>query len=117
MKIQADTLYSSLSNEIRLRCLMLLQCEGELCVCELTHALALSQPMVSRHLALLRSDGLVQDRRAGQWIYYQINHGLESWAQEVLSITAAANKSRKPFKQDLSKLHSMADRPQALCCG
>ncbi len=117
MKILANTLFSAMSNEIRLRCLMLLQCEGELCVCEFTHALGLSQPMVSRHLALLRSDGLVQDRRAGQWIYYQINDELESWALQVLSVTAEANKRGKPFKQDLLKLNSMVDRPQALCCG
>ena len=32
---------------------MLIQSEGEVCVCELTHALQESQPKVSRHLALL----------------------------------------------------------------
>ena len=73
MKIDANSLFSALSNEIRLRCLVLLQLEGELCVCELTHALKLSQPMISRHLALLRDAGLVNDQRAGQWIYYQVN--------------------------------------------
>ena len=116
MKIEANTLFSSLSNEIRLRCLMLLQLQGELCVCELTHALNLSQPMISRHLALLRSNGLVSDRRAGQWIYYQINPELDEWARNVLDITAKANLDVQPFSQDLEILQEMPNRPGSACC-
>ena len=80
MNLTADTLFSALSHEIRLRSLLLMQAQGELCVCELTHALGLSQPMISRHLALLREAGLVSDRRAGVWIYYTINPALPDWA-------------------------------------
>jgi ArsR family transcriptional regulator len=116
MKIEANTLFSALSNEIRLRCLMLLQLEGELCVCELTHALALAQPMVSRHLALLREAGIVNDRRKGQWIFYSINPDLGSWAQAVLETTAEANKKKSPFYEDLTTLRAMPDRPGSGCC-
>lgn len=116
MNIDAITLYSALANEIRLRLLMLMQVNGELCVCELTHALGLSQPMISRHLALLRSDGLVNDRRAGQWIYYQINPELEDWAQSILATSAEANQDKAPFAQDLQSLTHMPNRPGAACC-
>ena len=58
MNLTAQSLFSALAHEIRLRSLLLLQAEGELCVCELTHTLGLSQPMISRHLALLREAGL-----------------------------------------------------------
>ena len=68
MTLDANTFFSALANDIRLRCLVLMQLQGELCVCELTHTLDLSQPMISRHLALLRETGLVQTRRAGQWM-------------------------------------------------
>ena len=116
MNIKANTLFSALSNEIRLRCLMLLQLQGELCVCELTHALDLSQPMVSRHLALLRNDGLVSDRRAGQWIYYQINQELDEWVRSILETTALANVDAVPFAEDLAVLQEMPNRPGSACC-
>ena len=116
MVIDSATLFSALSNEVRLRCLMLLQLEGELCVCELTHALELSQPMMSRHLALLRSSGLVEGRRAGQWIYYQINSELDDWAKQILKITAKENRGVEPFSTDLQLLKEMLDRPEAVCC-
>lgn len=116
MKINANTLFSALSNEIRLRCLMLLQLQGELCVCELTHTLNLSQPMISRHLALLRKNGLVSDRRAGQWIYYRINPGLEQWAMSILATAAEANSDKAPFCDDLNVLQDMPNRPGSACC-
>jgi ArsR family transcriptional regulator len=117
MTLDATQFYTALANEIRLRCLMLMQLEGELCVCELTHALDLSQPMMSRHLALLRNAGIVSDRRAGQWIYYQINSQLPEWAGAVLELTAQANRKRNPFNNDLQRLHGMSNRPDAACCG
>ncbi len=51
MSIDTKSLFQLLSDPTRLRCLLLMQVEGELCVCELTHALDLSQPKISRHLA------------------------------------------------------------------
>lgn len=116
MKIDTDTLFTALSNEIRMRCLMLIQREGELCVCELIHALALSQPMISRHLALLRDSDLVVDRRAGQWVYYSINTELDDWAKDILLATARANNDQSPFSDDLQTLSDMPNRPDAACC-
>jgi len=116
MNVKTKPLFAALSNEIRLRCLMLLQLQGELCVCELTHALDLSQPMISRHLALLRSDGLVIDRRAGQWIYYQINPELDKWVKNILDTTSLANQHVAPFNDDLEVLANMPNRPESSCC-
>lgn len=116
MKLDANTFFSALANEVRLRCLVLLQSQGELCVCELTHALELSQPMISRHLALLRDSGVVQDRREGQWIYYQINPALPEWMHEVLETTALANVRKDPFAADKRALCHMPNRPAAACC-
>ena len=118
MTIDPQSFFSSLANDIRLRCLMLLQLKGELCVCELTHALELSQPMISRHLALLRNNGLVSDRRAGQWIYYQIHPELDVWAKDILRTTAEANSNIQPYFRDLQMLSGMCNRPdESSCCG
>jgi ArsR family transcriptional regulator len=54
MNLEADTLFRLLVDTTRLRVVMLLQQAGELCICELTHTLDLSQPKISRHLSHLR---------------------------------------------------------------
>ncbi len=62
-------LFKALGDETRLRIVALLS-HGELCVCHLEEALRLSQPKVSRHLAILRMTGVVEHRREGSWVYY-----------------------------------------------
>jgi ArsR family transcriptional regulator len=95
----------------------LLQQEGELCVCELTVALDLSQPKVSRHLASLRQCGLLQDSRKGQWVYYQINQALPDWTIAILNDALAAVEPTALFKEDLSRLKQMENRPViTICC-
>lgn len=116
MTMTADTFFSALSHDVRLRSLILLQSQGELCVCELTHALGISQPMLSRHLALLREAGLVSDRRAGVWIYYAINPTLPEWARSVLGTSAEGVRDQPPFTSDLQTLQDMPNRPDASCC-
>jgi ArsR family transcriptional regulator, arsenate/arsenite/antimonite-responsive transcriptional repressor len=111
-----DNLFASLSNDTRLRCLMLLLRHDELCVCELTHALAISQPHVSRHLALLRESGLVADRRAGLWVYYRINPELPTWVTNVLREILGGVGELSPYAEDVRLLEAMPDRPDAPRC-
>lgn len=114
--IEANVFFSALSNEIRLRCLMLLGQEEELCVCEFTHALGLAQPAVSRHLALLREAGIVLDRREGLWIHYRLHPDLPQWAVEVLQLTAKGTAEQVPFSNDRKVLADMPNRPGAPRC-
>lgn len=111
-----DNLFASLSNEIRLRCLMLLLRHDELCVCELTHALAISQPYISRHLALLRASDLVSDRKAGQWVYYRINTDLPAWVANILNEIFIGVGEQSPYAEDARLLEAMPGRPDAPRC-
>ena len=61
----------ALSDKNRLRILKMLQAK-KMCVCELASALGITQPSVSRHLGILKSAGLVRDRKSGQWIEYAL---------------------------------------------
>ncbi len=65
-------LFKALSDSTRLRMLLLLLNHGELCVCDLMESLQIPQSTASRHLALLRSAGLVDGQRRGTWMYYQV---------------------------------------------
>ena len=109
--------FRALSDLTRLRILVLLASEGELCVCELTHALDEIQPKISRHLSQLRELGVVRDRRQGQWIYYRMNPDLPAWSREVLHAATAGIMSQSPFVEDLQALRDMAGRPNSACCG
>jgi len=109
--------FKCLSDETRLRCVTLLQKEGKLCVCELTAALDLSQPKISRHLASLRQCGLLRDNREGQWVFYQINPKLPDWTSLLLSDALLAVEATGAFKTDVQRLRQMENRPEtALCC-
>ncbi|AYA69485.1 ArsR family transcriptional regulator [Acinetobacter sp. WCHA55] len=77
--------FKCLADETRFNIVMLVVVNHELCVCDLTEKLKLSQPKISRHLALLRSSGLLQDRRQGQWVYYSLNPNLPTWCTDVLN--------------------------------
>ncbi|MGD9496387.1 MAG: ArsR/SmtB family transcription factor [Armatimonadota bacterium] len=46
--------------------------EGERCVCELQELVGSSMPTVSRHLAQMRSAGIVATRRDGNHIFYRL---------------------------------------------
>lgn len=44
---------------------------GEVCVCDLTAPLGLSQPTISHHLKVLLGVGLVDREKRGVWVYYR----------------------------------------------
>lgn len=46
--------------------------QGEFCVSELVERLAIDQPKVSHHLAILRSAGILRSRREGRHINYSL---------------------------------------------
>lgn len=64
--------FKALGDPVRLRLLSLIAARagGEVCVCDLTEAFALTGPTISHHLRVLREAGLVQCQRRGTWVYY-----------------------------------------------
>ena len=116
MNIDPVNLFATLSNSTRLRCVLLLMHHDELCVCELTHAIDVAQPHISRHLAQLRELELVTDRREGLWIYYRINPAIPDWIRTVLEDTVTGIEHQSSFKKDLMTLARMPNRPGETRC-
>ena len=114
--ITPPEVFKSLSDETRVRATLLIADQGELCVCELMCALDDSQPKISRHLAQLRSNGLLLDRRQGQWVYYRLNPDLPEWVHEILRVTSIANVDW--LKNNATRLQNMDGRPvrEVACC-
>ena len=113
--MEPGSLFKSLSDPTRVRCLVLLVEHQELCVCELTHALALPQPKVSHHLGNLRRAELVSDRKEGLWNYYRINPDLPQWVKDILQTTVKGVKEEEPFASDAVALSEMPNRQGGIC--
>lgn len=47
---------------------------GEACVCHLEAALGWRQAYISQHLMSLRKADILQDRRAGRYVYYRLKN-------------------------------------------
>ena len=114
--MSAAKFFKCLSDETRLRCVMLLQARDALCVCDLAEALESSQPKISRHLAQLRACDLVSDHREGQWVFYRIHPNLASWQNEVLTSSQAALVAELPLQADLRRLEATEYRKPATRC-
>ena len=91
---QAD-FFKCLSDPTRLDILKIILERQNVCVCEITEILQLSQPKISRHLALLRNLSILLVERKGQWVYYRLNPDLPEWENAVFSVLNAEvlNKS------------------------
>ena len=65
-------LFHLMGHPLRLKILSLLSREERQCVCRMVPELGVPQPTLSRHLALLKSHGLIEDEREGAMVFYQI---------------------------------------------
>lgn len=91
MGVDAVTsLMSILSDPTRLGALRLLWDGQEHCVCELMDRLAATQSRMSRHMAALKSAGLVVDRRDAQWVRYRRNPALSPRIVAIIDAVIAA---------------------------
>ena len=88
-------LFHALSDPTRIRIVELLR-HGERCVCDLTDAADAAQSRLSFHLKVLKDAGLVSDRRAGRWVYYQLRReALESLKSILASFEPHAPSARR----------------------
>ncbi len=62
----------ALAHPLRLKIIDQLDLDQERCVCELVDVLGCDQPVVSKHLAVLRRAGLVTFRQEGTSVYYKL---------------------------------------------
>jgi len=113
MPLTPDQFSKCLADETRARIALLVAGEKELCVCELTCALDEIQPNISRHLAQLRTGGVLAGRRQGQWVYYRLHPDLPTWAVKTLKLMREAHSDW--LAPNVSRLCGMEDRPQRCC--
>jgi ArsR family transcriptional regulator len=95
--------FQALGDGTRLRLLNLMG-EQEVCVCYFVEILGAPQPKISRHLAYLRSAGIVLARREGKWMHYRIAMPPHIGASQVLRQTLDSLKEDKAMQADRTRL-------------
>jgi len=79
--------FEALADENRLAIVRLLAGSGELCVCDVSESLGISNALASHHLKKLREAGLVTTRRSGAWLHCRLEHeALRALAADVESL-------------------------------
>lgn len=76
MQPAPDLIFKSLADPTRRALFERLCQDGETTVGILTTGAGVSQPVVSRHLGILKQAGLVQDRPAGRQTFYSAQPGV-----------------------------------------
>ena len=102
--MQPHQFFKLLSDETRLRCLLLIARHGPQRVSDITHALQESQPKISRHLAQLRALGVFKDERQGQWVFYSIANNIPGWCRKVIEGMAVSNCLQETYQVDRNRL-------------
>ena len=114
MKHLAQTI-KALSDPIRLRIVLLLQAEGELCVCDLMAVLNLPQSTVSRHLAYLKRSCWADIRREGVWMHYTLSRESCDICRELLRILKQRAGSLPEAVSDRTALAAFLKDKPASC--
>ena len=98
-----ERFFQALGDKTRLRLLNLMG-DQEICVCYFVEILGQAQPKISRHLAYLRSAGIVAARREGKWMHYRIVMPENLGAAQVLRQTLAWLKEDRTMQTDRARL-------------
>lgn len=106
-----EKFFQALGDNTRLRLLNLMG-EQELCVCYFVEVLDQPQPKISRHLAYLRSAGLVDARRDGKWMHYRVVMPPNEGARRVLHELFQHFKKEKAMLADRAKLIKACCAPE-----
>jgi ArsR family transcriptional regulator len=117
-----ENVFKALADRTRLRILALLG-NNEVCVCHIHDSLGLPQPTVSRHLAYLRRSGLVEARRDGVWMHYQVSKALDPVLRSVVQASLEAlgkvrdtAEDRRQFERSFGGLYVLDSPAGGSCC-
>jgi ArsR family transcriptional regulator len=106
-----ELFFQALGDRTRLRLLNLMR-DDEICVCFFVEVFKTNQPKISRHLAYLKSAGLVSARREGKWMHYRIQEPANDHARKVLKDVLAWLAEDKEMQRDRERLVKVCCAPE-----
>jgi ArsR family transcriptional regulator, arsenate/arsenite/antimonite-responsive transcriptional repressor len=111
-------IYQCLCDLTRLRILHLLG-DGELCVCHFQEILGEPQVKVSKHLAYLRTHGLVESRKEANWVIYRLPSNPSHELSSNLACLQDCVTENPVFRRDTEKRRKLAGKfteTSPACC-
>jgi len=104
MLFDFELVFKAISVPARIRVLKMLN-KYELCVCQIVAVLGLSQSTVSKHLWILKSARLIQDRKDGRWVFYSlVQNSTNEYVQFILSNLSKWLKEDEIVIEDMRKV-------------
>lgn len=107
--IELYEVFGALADPIRIRIIrLLLETNGEACLCELSDSLDEPEYKLSRHVKVLKFSGLITSIRDGKWVY----HGLVKDMNYLKAIHKAVQvfpDSSKNLGKDLMRFKRRLD--------
>lgn len=88
----------SISHDLRLRIVSLINDLGQVNVNEIYKTLNLEQSITSQHLKVLRDSKIVETKREGKMIFYSLNHEKILKVNRAISNFEELTKARKKIK-------------------
>ena len=76
----------------------------ELCVCQIMGVLGISQPLVSRNLAMLSSAGLLKERKEGKLVFYSLSEKMSVRNRKVIDVIRELADDDATLRRDLGSL-------------
>jgi len=111
-----ETALKAVGDPTRTRILKLLE-QGELCVCQVQAVLGLAPSTVSKHLAILKAAGLVDDCRDGKWIRYGlVSESRNPHGEGVLALLRGPLDREPRIVADRKRLRQVARVPLTELC-
>jgi DNA-binding transcriptional ArsR family regulator len=84
-------------NEVRLKILLLLAEEQQLCVCDIADVLQMTVSAISQHLRKLKDGGILHAHRVGQTVFYALSQSHLPILQPLLArLTATPSLQSAP---------------------
>ncbi|GAB1535858.1 hypothetical protein ADMFC3_14890 [Geovibrio sp. ADMFC3] len=102
--------FKALGDENRVRIAMMLR-ERPMCVCEIDSVLDIALSTVSSHLKILKTSGIIKDKKDGRWVIYSINEDNE-FVTEVMDIFERKLADDVILSGDRIKLSTL---PESVC--
>jgi len=102
-----EKIIKALADKNRLRIVYLLSEKKDICVCEITDIIGLSQPTISSHLRLLENAGLIESDKDGLWVNYNINTRSVFFSRKLVEMICKDLKKDKQAISDVKKLKAI----------
>ena len=97
---KTSKILKSVSDEQRLRILILLA-NKELSVCQIMGIVEISQPLISRNLAILSGAGFLAERKEGKLKFFRVRNDIAPEQKAILNTLKKIVCDGQQFKEDL----------------